>query len=67
MSVSNEELLVRVMELEQKLDAERKEVKPLLDLYNAGKIIGRILVIFGGLTVGVVTIGSSVIGWFNHK
>lgn len=67
MKISNEELLLRVVEVEEKLDRERKEVKPLLDLYNAGKIIGRILVILGGLIVGVATIGNSVIGYFTHK
>ena len=68
MSISNEELLLRIVDLERKLKEEREQVKPLLDLYNAGKIIGRILVILGGLVVGIVTIGSAVVGWFNgHK
>ena len=53
---NNEELLRRIEDLEAQIKKERADLEPILNLYNAGIILGRVLVILGGVAVGVATI-----------
>lgn len=56
-------LTVRVSELEDKLEKERLAVQPILDFWNASKLLGRLLVILGGMAVGAITIWKIVGDW----
>lgn len=56
----------RIDDLQRQVQADHDAIKPLLDLYNASKIIGRILVIIGGIAVGAATIFSAVSGYWGH-
>lgn len=60
----------RFDELERALRDEQQEreklqskVQPLVELYNAGAIIGKLLWIVGGLTVGIATVWAAISGW----
>lgn len=56
----------RLEDLQRQVQADHDAIKPLLDLYNASKIIGRILVIIGGIAVGAATIFTALSGYFGH-
>ena len=59
---TNEELARRIDELEREMKREREELEPVLNLYNAGIIIGRLLVIVGGAIVGIGTLWQILSG-----
>ena len=59
----SEEINRRFAELENQIRDERMAVQPILDLYNASKLIGKILVVIGGLTVGAITVWTALADW----
>jgi hypothetical protein len=53
----------RLADLEREQLRLKTEVKPILDFYSAGTIIGKLLVIVGGLIVGAATVWAAISGW----
>jgi hypothetical protein len=53
----------RLADLEREQLRIKTEVKPILDFYSAGTIIGKLLVIVGGLIVGAATVWAAISGW----
>jgi len=47
------------------IDLERfqAEAKPIVDLYKAGTIIGKILWVVGGIIVGGTAVWAAISGW----
>ena len=60
---SNVDLSRRISELEKDLRDEKAALQPLVNLYNAGSLIGKIMIISCGAVVGAVTIWSSISGY----
>ena len=63
MQQTNDQLERRISELENDLRDEKEALQPLVNLYNAGSLIGKILIISGGAIVGAATIWSSISGY----
>lgn len=63
----DDDIVLRVERLEERLSADEIDMKRLLDIYRASKIIGRILVILGGMTIGAVTIFTAIVTYFGKK
>lgn len=65
----------RLAEVERMIGEEKRarqqlqnEVKPIVDFYNAGSLIGKVLWILGGLIVGAATVWAAISGWVtSHK
>ena len=62
----------RLADLERESDDEKEErkklqsdVKPIVALYNAGVVIGKLLWIIGGLIVGTATVWAAISGWLS--
>lgn len=50
-------------DLERRESRVENEVRPLVDFYNAGTLVGKLLWIIGGLIVGVTTVWAALSGW----
>ena len=65
---TKQELEHQIAELENELRDSRAEVKPIVELFNAGKLLGKLLMLAGGISVGAATIwmafGDFVTGIF---
>lgn len=48
------------------LEDYEAQLKPLLDLYNGGKLIGRLIVWFGGILIGAATFWIAFGDWFGR-
>lgn len=60
----------RLADLQRDLDIERRKrqelqvsVKPLLNFYSAGTVIGKMLWIIGGILTGAAVIWAAISGW----
>jgi hypothetical protein len=60
----------RLSDLQRDLDIERRKrqelqisVKPLLDFYSAGTLIGKLLWVIGGILTGAAVIWAALSGW----
>jgi hypothetical protein len=64
----------RLFDLERELETEKRErkelensVKPILDFYSAGTLIGKLLWIIGGIVTGSAAVWAVISGWVtNH-
>ena len=54
-----DDLVRRVASLELQLKEEREAVKPIIDFWNASKIIGKIFFIIGSMITGTIVAISS--------
>lgn len=45
------------------LERVRIETKPIVELHNASKLIGRLVIFVGGFIAAVITLGPTVHGW----
>lgn len=61
-----DDIAVRLARLEVQQDEERKAMKPLLDLYNAGKLIGRIFIIVAGSVSGLIAAYTFLADYFGR-
>lgn len=62
--MSDEELLHRIEELERQLKEERAMIQPIIDFWNASKIVGKVFVIIGGIITGGIVVITSVGDYF---
>jgi uncharacterized protein YjgD (DUF1641 family) len=66
MATHDAELVRRIDELEEQIKEEREAIQPLLNLYNASKIVGKIFVIIGGILTGGAMIFSTTADFFTR-
>jgi hypothetical protein len=60
----------RLADIERELGLEKRELqrlqtdtKPIVDFYNAGTKLGKLLWVAGGIIVGVATVWAAISGW----
>ena len=53
----------RISDVENAIDDLRKQIKPLVDTYNAASLGGSVLKIIGGFLVGAAVIWVAISGW----
>ena len=58
-----DEMAARIDALEHKLEADEAKMQPLIDVFNAGKMLGKILFVTGGVIAGIAAIWTALVGW----
>ena len=54
----------RITYLEEKIKDDEAEVRPILNFWNASKIVGKIFIIIGGMIAGAVAVWSTIGDFF---
>lgn len=52
-------------DVEREQASLKNDTKPIVDLYKAGSILGKFLVIAGGFIVGAATVWAAISGWIS--
>ena len=58
-----EEMAAHIEVLEEKMDDQEKALKPIIEFFNAGRMLGKIMFVAGGMIVGMATIWGVISGW----
>jgi hypothetical protein len=53
----------RLADLEREQQKLKSQVKPIVDLYSAGTLIGKLLWVIGGILTGAAVIWAAISGW----
>ena len=59
----SEEILKRFEILEAELAKQQAQLDPIVQTLNAGRLLGKILFVLGGIVVGAVTMWGTLSGW----
>ena len=60
-----EEIESHIETLEKQVSKFEDELEPMVAFFNAGRMMGRILFIVGGIITGIVSIWAGLSNWFS--
>ena len=58
-----DEVVKRVETLEAELAKQEAQLEPIIQTLNAGKLLGKILFVLGGIVLGVASLWGALSGW----